>query len=221
MIQRVTLVSVICLLVGCASQQSSQQSSSQPQASASACAVTVIQGGTTIQSKQNGRVRFYELKGAPFRFEVPSTQCSPSVGVFLSLPDFQYVADSPLVATTTGFSMAGGNEIRDVLFLRSENPRLISGYEGIFDSVKKEYEALCTEFGKCPLKVRAYRSYWNFVGEKDDTTTTRADFKRLTMEKPLQGYRGDIPVVVYTKVKDVSGGYLSAMETHPIVLRFK
>lgn len=221
MIQRVPLVSLICLLVGCASQQSSQHSSSQLQTSISACAVTVIQDGTTIQSKQNGRVRFYELKGAPFRFEVPSTQCNPSIGVFLLLSDFQYVADSPLVATTTGFSMAGGNEIRDVLFLRSENPRLVNGYEGIFDSVKNEYEALCAELGKCPLKVRAYRSYWNFVGEKDDTVTTHADFKRLTMEKALQGYRGDIPVVVYTKVKDLSGGTLSAMETHPLVLRFK
>lgn len=221
MMQRLTLVSVVCLLFGCASQQSSQQSSSQPQAATSLCAVTVMQDGSAVQSKQSGRVRFYELKGAPFRFEVPSTQCSPSVGVFLSLPDFQYVADSPLVATTTGFSMAGGNEIKDVLFLRSENPRLINGYEGIFDSVKKEYEAVCAEFRKCPLKVRAYRSYWNFVGEKDDTTTTHADFKRLTMEKPVQGYRGDIPVVVYTKVKELSGGSLSVMETHPIVLRFK
>lgn len=215
MIQRANLVAVLSLLAGC----TTQQSSSQPQTSA--CAVTVIQNGTTLQSKQNGRVRYFELKGAPFRFEVPSTQCNPSVGVFLSLSDFQYVADSPLVVTTSGFSMAGGNENRDVLFMRSENPRLANGYEGIFDSVKNEYEALCTEFGKCPLKVRAYRSYWNFLGEEGDTITTRADFKRLTMEKPLQGHRGDIPILVYTKVKDVSGGYLSAMETHPIVLRFK
>lgn len=194
---------------------------SQAQTPVSSCSVTVLQDGTEVQSREYGRVRFYELKGAPFRLEVPSTQCSPSVGVFLSPQDFQYVADSPLVAITTGFSMAGGSDIKDVLFLRSENPRLISGYEGIFDSVKNEYEALCTEFGKCPLKIRAYRTYWNFVGDREGTTTTYADFKRLTTEKPIQGYRGDISVVVYTKVKDAAGGDLSAMETHPIVLRFK
>ena len=117
--------------------------------------------------------------------------------------------------------MAGGSDIEDVLFLRSENPRLVNGYEDIFDSVNKEYEGLCVEFGKCPLKIRAYRSYWNFLGDQVDATATHANFKRLTIEKPIQGYRGDIPVVVYTKVKDVAGGYLSAMETHPIVLRFR
>lgn len=206
------------LLAGCASQQSGKPTM---QASEGVCHVTVSQAGKALQSSLNGRVRFYELKDSPFRFEVPSKECDPSIGVFLSPKDFQYVAESPIVVTTTGFSIVGSDDTGDVLFFRSENPRLINGFENIFDSSKKEYDAFCTEFGKCPLKIRAYRNYWNFLGNGGNETRTYADFKRLSMEKPITGYRGDISLVVYTKVKDVASGYISVLETHPIVLRFR
>ena len=205
------------LLVGCASQYPVSTATTSPK---DTCAVTVIQAEKVLQSSMNGRIRYYDLKDLPFRFEVPSAACSPSIGVFLSPKDFQYVAESPFVATTTGFSMAGSEDTNDVLFFRSENPRLINGFENMFDSSEKEFSALCEEFGQCPLKIRAYRTYWNFLG-KNGETKTYADFKRLTTEKPIVGYRGDISVVVYTKVKDVAGGYISTMKTHPIVLRFR
>jgi hypothetical protein len=209
------------LLIGCVSQQSSKF---QGDASSANCAVSVKQSGMEVQSKRNGRIDYYELKDAPFRLEVPSTQCKPSVGVFRSFNDLQYVAESRLVLSDGGFSMAGSYDDRDVLFRRSEDPRVSGEWATIYDSVKKEYEGLCKEFGTCPLKVRAFRSYWNFVGDRDGSVTTYAEFKRLTMEKQLKGVRGDVSVVVYTKVKDVKDSYgndLNVMETHPMVLRFR
>lgn len=206
------------LLVGCASAPASKQST---QASNGACAITVSQGGEVLKSIQIGRVRSYDLKAAPFRFEVASAQCKPSIGVFTSQQDFQYVAESSIVATTIGFSMAGSDDSKDVLFFRSENPRLVDGFEDIFDSHKNVYEALCAEFGKCPQKIRAYRTYWNFFGEREGVAEKTADFKRISVAKPLSDYRGNVSLVVYTTVKDVAGGYISVMETHPIVLKFK
>lgn len=221
MIQRITLISAICLLVGCASQQASTQLTAQAQSISSKCAVTVIQDGRAIQGKPNGRIQFYDLKGAPFRLEVPSLECHPSVGVIPSFSDFRYVAQSPLVVTVAGFGIASSNEDRDVLFHRGDSPRLIDGFEDLFSSLTKEYEALCTEFRQCPLQIRAIRNYQNFVGEQEGTKTTYADFKRLNVRLSLNGYRGDVPVVVYTDVKDISDGMVNVLETHPMVLRFK
>lgn len=217
---RINLAAVLSalLLIGCASAPASKQST---QSSNGACAITVIQGGEVLQSIQSGRIQSYDLKAAPFRFEVASAQCKPSIGVFTSQQDFQYVAESSIVATTNGFSMAGSDDTKDVLFFRSENPRLVDGYEDIFDSHKNVYEALCAEFGKCPQKIRAYRTYWNFFGDREGVAEKTADFKRISVTKPVAGYRGIVSLVVYTTVKDVAGGYISVMETHPIVLKFK
>jgi hypothetical protein len=221
-LQRVaTFVIPMFLLIGCASQQSSKF---QGITSVVDCAVSVKQNGMEVQSKRNGRIDVYELKDAPFRLEVPSVQCTLSVGVFRSFSDFQYVAESRLVLSNSGFSMAGSYDDRDVLFRRSEDPKVSGEWATIYDSVKMEYEGLCKEFGTCPLMIRAFRSYWNFVGDHDGGATSYAEFKRLTMDKQLNGVRGDVSVVVYTKVKDVKDSYgsdLNVMETHPMVLRFR
>lgn len=189
------------------------------------CLITVTQAGRQVVSRADGRARIYEMQSAPFRIEVSSAQCRPSIGTFPNVADYVYVANSPLVVSDPMFSMAGNDDTRDVLHFRSENPRLIEGYEGIYDSYKNEYEELCRAQGKCPLKIRAYRTYWNFVGDKDGSAKVYADFKRLTLEKPMSGTRGDMPVIVYTKKKDFldaqGHAYLQAMETHPMVLRFR
>jgi hypothetical protein len=186
-----------------------------------ACTITVAQGGEILRSKLNGRVRSYDLKAAPFRLEVSSARCRPSVGVLASQQDFQYVANSRTVVTPVGFAMASTDDLRDVLFLRSENPQLVDGFEGAFDSYKSEYEALCTQLKTCPLKVRAYRSYWNFSAEQDGESKTYADINRITSTKPASEYQGDVFVVVYTEVKEGSSRYMNVLDTHPIVLRFK
>jgi hypothetical protein len=168
------------------------------------------------------------MQDAPFRIEVSSQSCEPSVGVFLRFGDFKYVADSPIVVTTIGFGMAGGLEDRDVLFFRSEDPRLTTDYADSYDNVQKEYASLCAEFGKCPNKIRAYRNYWNFADNAaGNITRTFADFKRITVDKPIAGFKGDLPVVVYTQIKNAAfdpygnNAYLNILKTHPIVLRFK
>lgn len=191
------------------------------QATKGTCAIAVIQDGEVLRGKLSGRVRTYDLKAAPFRFEVSATQCRPSIGVFASEQDFQYVAEASTVVTPTGFAMAGGDDSRDVLFLRSENPRLIDGFEGVFDSYKSEYETLCAELKTCPLKARAYRSYWNFSAEQDDESKKHADINRITMTKSVSDHRGDVFVVVYTAVRDVGSRNMSVLDTHPVILRFK
>ncbi len=194
-------------------------------ASPAKCSVTVTQAGKEVVSKADGRIQIYEMQSAPFSIEVSSGQCKPSVGTFPNVGDFKYVADNPIVLSGPTFSMAGSDETRDVLHFRSENPRLIEGYEDVYNSYKKEYEVLCRAQGKCPLKIRAYRTYWNFVADNNNAERTYADFKRLTLEKPLPGIRGDMPVIVYTKYRDFldaqGHAYLQAMETHPIVLKFR
>lgn len=208
----------VLLLIGCASAPANKQSNQAP---SPACAVTVSQGGEVLQGSQSGRVRTYELKAAPFRFEVTSAQCKPSIGVFTSQQDFQYVAEDRLVATSLGFSMAGSDDSKDVLFFGSENPRMLDGSEAIFNSHKNVYAALCTEFGQCPKKIRAHRTYWNFYGEQDGVTEKYADIKRISVDKSVANYRGNVSLVVYTTVKDVANGYISVMETHPMILKFK
>ncbi len=189
------------------------------------CAVTVTQAGQEIASKSNGRARIFEIQSAPFRIEVSSARCKPSIGTFRNVGDFRYVAASPVVISDPMFSMAGSEETRDILHFRSENPRLIEGYEGIYDSYKKEYESICKANVTCPLKIRAYRNYWSFVGDTGGVASVYAEFKRLTFQKPLQGVRGDMPLIVYTKNRDFLDAqghlYLQAMETHPLILRFK
>lgn len=191
------------------------------QAAKGTCAISVNQGGEVLRGKLSGRVRTYDLKAAPFRFEVSASDCRPSIGVLASELDFQYVAASRTVVTPIGFAMAGDDDTRDVLLLRSANPRLVDGFEGAFDSYKNEYDALCAELKACPLKVRAYRSYWNFFAEEEDESKTYADINRITMTKSASDYQGNVFVVVYTAVKDVGNRYMNVLDTHPIILRFK
>lgn len=196
------------------------------EAPATACTVQLIQEGTVIQGVKMGRATAYDLKGAPFQFEVSSGRCAPSIGVFLSQDHFQFVADSRYVFSDPGFSMAGSTETSDVLVTRAEDPRLTGDYVGLYDSVDETYQQACRLLESCPRKIRAFRSYWNFPHGRGGTPVKSAEFKRLTMNKSIQGNRSAIAVVVYTKVKDFRSQKFPAvvynvMETHPVILRFQ
>ena len=194
--------------------------------SPSECAVTVIQDGKAVPSRMDGGAPSYSLRGAPFRIEVTSAMCDPSIGILLKPADFKFVADSAVIATTTGFEMAGNENGNDVLFLRSEDPRLIPPFQDMFDSVEKQYAALCKQLGKCPLKIRAIRSYWAFASDGAGTRRNFAHFNRLSREKPMLGTKGDVPVVVYTKINqsmttpDDKNAFLKVLAVHAFVLRF-
>jgi hypothetical protein len=87
------------------------------------CEIKVTQNGQVIDGSLNGPIRFYALRGAPFRIDVVPSECDPSIGVFLKVDDFKFVAENPVVVTTAGFGMAGDLVDRDVLFTRAEDPR--------------------------------------------------------------------------------------------------
>jgi hypothetical protein len=191
------------------------------------CEIKVTQNGQVIDGSLNGPIRFYALRGAPFRIDVVPSECDPSIGVFLKVDDFKFVAENPVVVTTAGFGMAGDLVDRDVLFTRAEDPRITPEFANDYDGVQRDYAGLCTELAGCPTKIRAFRSYWNFSADGEGQKRTFAEFHRVTHDRMLAGFKGDMPIVVYTKVKDAAfypdgkNAYLSVLQTHPIVLRFQ
>jgi hypothetical protein len=218
------LALTLCV-VGCTSQLPIEKESKETfdvrgQQQRALCTVSLTQSESPLLPKRVGRVAHYVLASDSFRLEVLPANCNPSVGVFVSASDFGYVIDSPVVVTPMGFSIAGDFSVKDVLFLRSGNPRLVDGFEGAFDNVQKEYDQLCSELGKCPQKIRAFRSYWNFTNNSGKDAASYAEFKRVTSSQGLKGFKGRLNVVVYTSIKDIAGGYLSVLQTHPMVLQF-
>ncbi len=190
------------------------------------CTVSVLQDGRVIPRQMLNGVPGYALRGAPFRIEVSSSACEPSIGVFLATADFKFVAGSTLAVTVAGFEMAGSGS-DDVLIGRSEDPRLVPPFENMFDGTKAQYDALCEQFSKCPLKIRAHRTSWPFTSDGEGTRRSFAAFSQLTARAPLLGTKGEVPVVVYTNVKPVEqtaeerNAGLRVLAVHPFVLRFQ
>ena len=193
-----------------------------------ACLVKVIQDGKPAKSDAMAGVTRYLLKGGSFRLEVSDVLCDPSIGVFTKPTDFFYVAGSSAIATTAMFSMAGDTASGAVLIVRSEDPR-VPPSEDLFDSTesKDKYKAACTQLGKCPLKIRAYRSYWPFASDDQGSRRTFAEFRYLFEKRPLDGFKGDVPVVVYTKVvpkittREEQNAYFQLFAIQPFILHFE
>lgn len=227
------LLTPIFMFVGCATApvESTQGASSSavgtaPNAS-TACAIKVIQDGKPAKSDLMAGATRYLLKGGAFRLEVSNVLCDPSIGVFTKPADFFYVAGSSVIATTAMFAMAGDTVSGAVLISRSEDPRLISPYEDMFDSSEDKYKAACSQLGKCPLKIRAFRSYWPFASDDKGTRRSFAEFRRLFDKRPLDGFRGDVPVVIYTKLipkkstQEETNAYFQLFAIQPFILHFE
>lgn len=227
------LLTPLFLLVGCAKAPvgstqgaSSSAVSTVPNASA-ACAVKVVQDGKPAKSDVMAGATRYLLKGGRFRIEVANVLCDPSIGVLTKPTDFFYVAGSSVIATTSMFAMAGDTASGAVLIGRSEDPRLISPFEDMFDSSEDKYKAACAQLGKCPLKIRAFRSYWPFASDDKGTRRTFAEFRYLFEKRPLDGFKGDVPVVVYTKLTPKestpteSAEFFNVFAIQPFILHFE
>lgn len=164
------------------------------------CAVKVTQNGKLARSDVMSGATRYLLKGETFRIEVDDVLCNPSIGVFTKPTDFFYVTGDSVIATTSGFEMAGDTATGEVLIIRSEDPRALPPFHNIFDSSEDKYKVACTQLGKCPLKIRAFRSYWPFASDNEGTRRTFAEFKMLFPNRSIVGFKGDVPVVVYTNL---------------------
>jgi len=193
------------------------------------CTVTVTQGGKAAPSRQFGRVPYYSLKKEPFRIEVTSTECEPSLGVFLNVDDFKYVVERPVVSSTIGFEMSGSRDTSDILLIRSETPRVSEELGGLPSAKDREaLNKLCGALGSCPQPIRAFRTYWSFVDAENGEKMSYANIKRLAEGVSIDRIENDIPVVVYTKAGHSSYLYNNSilqnahvLRTHPIVLRFR
>jgi hypothetical protein len=187
----------------------------------------VTQNGKLAQSDVMSGATRYRLKGEAFRIEVDDVLCYPSIGTFSKPMDFFYVAGHSAIATTAMFGMAGDTRLGEVLIVRSEDPRLIPPFNDIFDSVEDKYKDACTQLGKCPLKIRAFRSYWPFFSDNQGTPRTYAEFKMIFQNRSIAGFKGDVPVVIYTNVLPKKttiaerNEYFQVFAIQPFILHFE
>lgn len=220
-------------LLGCATPPADSQkvvysaASVQTQIASKPCAVKVTQNGKLARSDVMSGTTRYLLKGDAFRIEVDDVLCNPSIGTFTKPSDFFYLAGHSAIATTAMFAMAGDTTSGQVLIIRTEDPRLISPFQDMFDSTEDKYREACIQLGKCPLKIRAFRSYWPFASDNEGTRRTYAEFKMLFQNRSIAGFKGDVPVVIYTNVVPKKttiaerNAYFQVFAIQPFILHFE
>lgn len=190
------------------------------------CEIAVAQGGRILAPIKEGRTRVFTLSRSAFQFQVSRAECKPSVGIFTKRADYDYVAPMKVVVTTTMYTMAGSKDTADVLFIRSEDPRIPDDEKSTDAATLATFQQLCKDVGECSTQIRAFRSYWNFVDGRSGEVVTQADIKRIARTTPVSAFRGDVFVMGYTEVKDAALYYgqppfFQALQTHPMILRFQ
>ena len=191
------------------------------------CAVKVTQNGKLARSDVVSVATRYWLKGAAFRIEVDDLLCEPSIGVFTKPADFFYVAGHTAIATTSMCAMAGDTTLGEVLIIRSEDPRLIPPFHDMFDSFEDNYKEACSKLAKCPLKMRAFRTYWPFTSDNKGTRRSYAEFNKLFQNRSLVGFKGDVSVAIYTNLQPQrrtpaeQNAFFQVFALQPFILHFE
>lgn len=224
---------ILFLLFGCTPIPERRETGGQATAKTTAafdptvdCEFAVEQGGKRLVPIKEGRTRIFTLSRSAFQFQVSRAECKPSVGIFTKRADYDYVAPMTAVVTTSMYAMAGSKDIADVLFTRSEDPRIPDDEKSTDAATLATFQQLCKDVGECSTQIRAFRSYWNFVDSRSGEVVTQADIKRIARTTPISAFRGEVFVMGYTEIKDAALYYgqppfFQALQTHPMILRIQ